>query len=69
MWSPSPCLNKLATSNGTQKCCSVGLLYPERELVKSPQNGLGCDLQLGIKQKSRLILRNRHLCWIPGIGF
>jgi hypothetical protein len=49
MWSPSPCLNKLATSHKTQKCCSVRFLCPEEELAKSPRNGLGCDLQLGIK--------------------
>jgi hypothetical protein len=46
MWSPSPCLNKLATSHRTQKCCSVRFLCPEEELAKSPRNGLGCDLQL-----------------------
>jgi hypothetical protein len=49
IWSPIPCLNKLGASHGTQKCFSVSLLYPEWELAKSPRNGLGCDLQLGIK--------------------
>jgi hypothetical protein len=49
IWSPSPCLNNLASSHGTQKIFSISLLCPERELAKSPQNGLGCDLQLGIK--------------------
>jgi hypothetical protein len=60
MWSPIPCLNNLATSHGTQKCCSVSLLCPEEEFTKSPRNGLGCDLQLGISQKPRLGLRNHH---------
>ena len=69
MWSPIPCLNKLATSHGTQKCFPISLLCPEKELSKSPRNGLGCDLQLGIKQKPRLRWSNRRLCWIPGIVF
>jgi hypothetical protein len=69
MWSHSPCLNKIATSHGTQKCCSVRFLCPEEELDKSPRNGLGCHLQLGIKRKPRLGLRNRRLRWITGIGF
>jgi hypothetical protein len=42
---------------------------PGGGIVKSPRNGLGCDLQLGIKRKPRLGLRNRRLQWIPGIGF
>jgi hypothetical protein len=41
---------------------------PGGGIVKSPRNGLGCDLKLGIKLKTRLILRNRRLRWIPGIG-
>jgi hypothetical protein len=61
----SPCLNKLETSQGTEKCCSVSILCPERELAKCPQNVLGCKFQLGIQQKSR----NHCLCWIPGIVF
>jgi hypothetical protein len=65
MWSPSPCLNKHAKSHGAQKCFSVRLLC----LEESTRNGLGCDLQLGIKRKSRLRLKNRRLQWIPGIGF
>jgi hypothetical protein len=69
MWSPSPCLNKNAKFHGTQKCCSVRLLFPEEKLAKSPQNGLGCNLQLGIKKKTRLRLRNCRLQWITGIGF
>jgi hypothetical protein len=48
MWSPIPCLNNLAASHGTQKCFYVRILFPEEELAKSPRNGLGCDLQLGI---------------------
>jgi hypothetical protein len=42
---------------------------PEGGIAKSPRNGLGCDLQLGIKQKPRLGLRNRRIRWILGIGF
>jgi hypothetical protein len=48
MLSPIPCLNNLATSHETQKCCYVRFLCPKEELVKSLQNGLGCELQLGI---------------------
>jgi hypothetical protein len=51
IWSCIPCLKTLVTSHKTHKCCSVSLLCPERELAKTPRNGLGCDLQLGIKQK------------------
>ena len=69
VFSPSPCLNKLASSHGTQKIFSIRILCPEEESAKSPGNGLGCDLQLGISQKSRLGLRNHHLHWIPDIGF
>jgi hypothetical protein len=46
---PSPCLKELATSHRTKKYYSVRFLCPEEVLAKSLQNGLGCDLQLGIK--------------------
>ena len=69
MWSPSPCLNKLAMSHGTKKCCSVRFLYHEEELAKSHRNGLGCDLQLGISRKPRVGLRNHRLQWITRIRF
>jgi hypothetical protein len=69
MWSHIPCLNNIAASQGTQKCCSVRFLCPEEELDKSPRNGLGCYLQLGIKRKPRLGLRNRRLRLITGIIF
>ena len=45
------------------------VLCPEEELAKNIRNGLGCDLQLGIKQKLRLGLRNHRLRWINRIGF
>jgi hypothetical protein len=48
IFSPLPCLNKLAASHGTQKCFSVRFLCPGEELAKSPRNSLGCDLKLGI---------------------
>ena len=69
MWSHIPCLKKHAKSHGAERCCSVRLLCPEEELPRVPENGLGCDLQLGIKWKPRLGLRNHQLWWIPGIGF
>jgi hypothetical protein len=69
MWAHSPCLNKIEASHGTQKCCSVRFLCPEEELDKNARNGLGCHLQLGIKQKLRLGLMNRRFRWIIGIGF
>jgi hypothetical protein len=69
MWSPIPCLKMLATSHRTQKCCCISHLCPKEELAKSLRNCLGCDLQLGIKGKLRVILRNHHLHWIPNIGF
>jgi hypothetical protein len=50
-------------------CRALRFLCPEEELDKSPRNGLGCHLQLGIKRKPRLRLRNRRLRWITGIGF
>jgi hypothetical protein len=42
---------------------------PRGGIAKSPRNGLGCDLQLGLKRKSRLRLRNRQIRWIPRIRF
>ena len=69
MGSPNPCLNKLVASHETQKCCSVRFLCSVEELTKSVSNGLGCDLQLGIKRKSSLGLKNQRLRWITGIIF
>jgi hypothetical protein len=69
MWSHSPFLNNTVASHGTQKCCSVRFLCLEEELDKSPRNGLGCHLQLGIKIKPRLGLRKLQLRWITQIGF
>jgi hypothetical protein len=48
MWSPSTFLENLVSSHETQKCCFVRVLCPEEELPKSPRNGLGCDMRLGI---------------------
>jgi hypothetical protein len=48
MWSPSSCLKNLLASHVTKKCFSARFLSPKEVLAKSPQNGLGCDLQLGI---------------------
>jgi hypothetical protein len=61
MCSHSPCLNNIAASHRIKKCFSVSFLFPEEELEKSAQNGSGCHLQLGIKIKLRLGLRNRRL--------
>jgi hypothetical protein len=52
MWSPSPCLNKLATSHETQKCCSVRFLCPKEELAKSPLKWFGMRLATGHKMKT-----------------
>ena len=67
--SPIPCLNNLSASRITQKCCSIRFLCLEEELDKSPRNGLGCHLQLGIKRKPRLGLRKLQLRWISRIRF
>jgi hypothetical protein len=69
MWSHIPCLKIIAASHRIPKCCSVMFLCPEEEMTKSPRNGLGCHLQLGIERKPRLRLRNRGLRWITRIGF
>jgi hypothetical protein len=66
MWSHIPCLNNISSSHGTQKCCFVRFLCPKEELDKSPRNGLGCHLQLGIKRKPRLRLRNRDFDGLLG---
>jgi hypothetical protein len=63
MCSHSLCLTKIAVSHGTKKCCSVRFLCPKEEFDKSPRNGLGFHLKMGIKR------RNRRLRWITGIGF
>jgi hypothetical protein len=42
---------------------------PRGGIAKSPRNGLGCDLQLGIKRKMRFGLSNHRIRWIAGIIF
>jgi hypothetical protein len=43
MWSPSPCLNKIEASQGTQKCFFVRFLSPKDVLAKSPFCDATCN--------------------------
>jgi hypothetical protein len=45
MWSPIPCLEKLAPSHKTQKCCSVRFLCPGEELAKESQKWFGMRIE------------------------